>query len=67
MALDSTTLLIDDPSADRFDFAPKPAHAPVVGGFNFFAPKGNFNGPYWYGTTGDDLLRPTGGSESSPV
>lgn len=61
-ALITTSSLIDDPAADRFDFAPAPQHAPVVGGFNFFAPKGNFNGPYWYGTTGDDLLRPTGGS-----
>ena len=61
-ALITTSSLIDDPAADRFDFAPAPQHAPSVGGFNFFAPKGVFNGPYWYGTTGDDLLRPTGGS-----
>lgn len=59
------TPLLDDPSADRFDFSPAPQHAPVVSGFKFFAPNGDFSAStgksYWYGTTGNDMLRPTGG------
>lgn len=63
-ALITTPSLIDDPSADRFDFGPAPQHAPTVSGFKFFSPSGSYtakDSSYWYGTTGNDMVRPTGG------
>ena len=56
-ALITTPSLIDDPAADRFDFAPAPQHAPTVSGFKFFSPSGVYTASspsYWYGTTGND-------------